>query len=158
MSNNKKDIEINDAILNDYLEWIELNDVVCPFPSTWIKIIDTITRLTKIKSDDLINLIGRPCILNGWENPESIKKERFIRHLKFAHEKKIIYWIYFEVNEHQDYLISKYKNPEPWQHTGAFLQSEFPKNTKGTSKLERQKGINQPVMVYKSTNPFPIDD
>ena len=62
MSNNKKDIEINDAILNNYLEWIELNDVVCPFPSTWNKIIDTITRLTKIKYDDLINLVGRPCI------------------------------------------------------------------------------------------------
>ena len=85
----EKDKQTNDTILKDYLEWIELNDVVCPFPMPWSDIFNVIIDLTKINNNDLIDLIGRPCIMNSWYNPEEIKLERFINHLKFAHEKKI---------------------------------------------------------------------
>ena len=148
----EQDKLVNDTILKDYLEWIELNDIVCPFPDLWIKIWDKIILLTKINNNDLIDLIDRPCVLNGWNSPEKIKKERFISHLKFAHEKNIMYWIDKEVFKYQRHLDFGQEN---YRYRGAFLQSEFPKYTKRKSNRELQQGVRKAEIYYEITNPFP---
>ena len=143
----EKDKQTNETIFKDYLEWIESNDIVCPYPDMWSKIWNNISLLTEINSHDLIDLIGRPCILNGWDNPEHIKRERFINHIKFAHKKNIMFWINREIEEYQLYLdTSRY---------GAFLQMWSPKNTKKKSRLEWQQGVMKPNKYYRMTNPFP---
>ena len=145
MNIEERDKETNDTILKDYLEWIELNDVVCPFPMPWSDIFNVIIDLTKINNNHLIDLIGRPCILNSWDNPEEIKLERFINHLKFAHEKKILFWVDRKINEHQEYLDY---NPEKMNYSGAFLQKEFPKKTRKKTNRELQKGFIKPYKHY----------
>ena len=150
----EKDKQTNDTILKDYLEWIELNDIVCPYPDMWCKIWDIIILLTKINSHDLIDLIGRPCILNGWDNPEHIKRERFINHLKFAHKKNVMFWINREIEQYQFELEKKNTNSERF-HYRAFLQMWSPKNTKKKSRLEWQQGVMKPNNDYRMTNPFP---
>ena len=152
MNIEERDKKTNDTILKDYLEWIELNDVVCPFPMPWSDIFNVIIDLTKINNNHLIDLIGRPCIMNSWDNPEEIKLDRFINHLKFAHEKKILFWVDRKINEHQEYLDY---NPEKMNYSGAFLQKEFPKNTKKKSRREWQQGVMKPNNYYRMTNPFP---
>ena len=152
MNNAERDKETNDKILKDYLEWIELNDVVCPFPILWSDIFGVIIDLTKINNNDLIDLIGRPCILNSWDNPEEIKLKRFITHLKFAHKKQIMWWVNKKVIEHQEYLDS---NPEKMNYSGAFIQREFLKNTKKKKMREWQQGIMKPYQPYVLINPLP---
>lgn len=145
MNNENGDKETNDTILKDYLEWIELNDIVCPFPILWNDIFGVIIDLTKINNNELIDLIGRPCILNGWDNPEEIKLKRFITHLEFAHKKQIMWWVNKKINEHQEYLEF---NSEKMNYSGAFLQKEFPKNTRKKTNRELQKGFIKPYKHY----------
>ena len=159
MNKEERDKETNDTILKDYLDWIELNDIVCPYPDMWMKIWDKIIQLTNINNHDLIDLINRPSILNSWDNTEHIKRERFINHLKFAHKKNIMFWINREIEEYQLYLETtnaNKKNTSEWvQHDSAFLQMEFPKYTKKKRRLEWQQGVMKPNNYYRMTNPFP---
>ena len=159
MNKEERDKETNDTILKDYLDWIELNDIVCPYPDMWMKIWDKIIQLTNINNHDLIDLINRPCVLNSWDNPEHIKRERFINHLKFAHEKNVMFWINREIEEYQlliETTNANKKNNSEWvHHDNAFLQMWSPKNTKKKKRLEWQQGVMKPNNYYKMTNPFP---
>ena len=153
MNKEERDKETNDIILKDYLEWIELNDIVCPYPDMWMKIWNKIIQLTNINDQDLIDLINRPCVLNSWDNPEHIKRERFINHIKFAHKKNVMFWINREIEEFQLYLET---TSSEWpHHDGAFLQMWSPKNTKKKSRHEWQQGVMKPNNYYRMTNPFP---
>ena len=150
----ERDKQTNETIFKDYLEWIESNDIVCPYPYMWCKIWDKISLLTEINSNDLVDLIGRPCILNGWENSEDFKRERFINHIKFAHKKNIMFWINKEIEEYQlliETTNANKKNNSEWVlHDGAFLQMWSPKNTK-----KKSRGVMKPNNDYRMTNPFP---
>ena len=57
--------------------------------------------LSLVSYDELIELIGRPLILNAWTSPNETKKQRFIEHLKFAHRKFLMHYINFRIDMYQ---------------------------------------------------------
>ena len=134
MSREERDKGTNDTILKDYLEWIELNDIVCPYVDVWIAIFDEIKIHTKHSLNKLNNLIGRPCILNGAMAPNKFRKKRFVNYLKFAHEKKIMYYINLAVDRIQRKKLPDYR----------YLAFEKNKNN-GKNGIN---GINKPILKY----------
>ena len=136
--------KINDLLLKEYLEWIEKENIICPSPPLWSEIIAAIEYGTKCSYDELIELIGRPLILNAWTSPNETKKQRFIEHLKFAHRKFLMHYINFRINMYQSA-----KENKDVKFGGNFLQ---------ISKIDkREKYISKQIENYYGI-PLPSDD
>ena len=136
--------EINDLLLKEYLEWIEKENIICPSPPLWGEIFAAIEYGTKSSYNEIVELIGRPLILNAWISSNESKKQRFIEHLKFAHRKFLMHYINFRIDMYQSA-----KENKDVKFGGNFLQ---------ISKIDkREKYISKQIDNYYGI-PLPSDD
>ena len=102
------------------------------------------TWRAKCSYNELVELIGRPLILNAWISSDEIKKKRFIEHLKFAHRKFLMHYINFRIDMYQSA-----KENKDVKFGGNFLQ---------ISKIDkREKYISKQIENYYGI-PLPSDD